>query len=109
MATSPMKYLHNIDSFMTPNTGMTYITQFSQDDINGMSGTSDPNMKTIDSDDKLEVGYRRFTYSMNPSNKILWKKPKRKWRRRREERKNKKTIISNKNGDILYLEKTKII
>lgn len=81
-----MKYLNNTGSYMTAQTGkMTNIKSFSQDHIQGMPGTYDPNMKTIDSDDKLEVGLKRIARDMNPSNKILWEKPKRQWRKRREE------------------------
>jgi hypothetical protein len=70
------------------------INQFSQGTPNGMAGTSDPNAKKIDNDDPIKVGYKRFLNDINPSNKIKTgnsimdgDKPKRKWRKKREEKK----------------------
>ena len=86
MATEPMKYLNNYGTYMTAQTGkMTNINSFGQDPVQGMAGTYDKSAETIAPDDKLEVGYKRFLRDMNPSNKILWEKPKRQWRKRREE------------------------
>lgn len=83
--TAPMKYLQNSGSYMTPSTGMTNIQSFGQGTPNGLSGTSSPTMKGTDPDDKLAVGYRRVANDLNPTNKIMFEKPKRRWRKRREE------------------------
>ena len=70
------------------------INQFSQGNPNGMAGTSNPNSKKIANDDPIEVGYKRFLNDINPSNKINTgnsvmdgEKPKRKWRKKREDKK----------------------
>jgi hypothetical protein len=102
MATAPMKYLNNIDSYMTPATGVgqTRLSDFSQDPIQGMPGTSNSNMNTIAPDDKLEVGYDRILRDMNPSNKMKV----RPWRMRRYMKKCNKNIKSDEQGNILKFE-----
>lgn len=87
------KYLQNYETYITPYVGMTTIQSFGQSQISGLGGSTDPKSKTIDPDDKFEVGFRRITKDLNPTNKILWEKPKRRWRKRREEIKN---LIKNK-------------
>lgn len=84
---APMKYLHNYGTYMTPSTGMTNIQSFGQGTPNGMAGTSDPTMNPTDPDDKLNVGFKKIANDLNPTNKILWKRPRR-WRRRREDKRN---------------------
>ena len=88
-STAPMKYLQNYGSYMTPSTGMTTIRSFGQGTPNGISGTSDPNMNPTDPDDKLDIGYERIAKDLNPTNKVMWKRPRR-WRRRRLEKRNSK-------------------
>lgn len=101
MATAPMKYLNNIDSYLTPSTGrgQTKITDFSQDPIQGMPGTSNPYMKTVDPDDKFKIGYNRVLRDLNDNNKKI-----RPWRIKRYLKKNNKKIKSDSTGAILKFE-----
>ncbi len=66
------------------------LNQFSQGNPNGMAGTSDPKMKTVDPDDQLKIGNKRFVRDFNPdkSNNIIYgKRSKRHWRDRRKDKK----------------------
>jgi len=66
------------------------INQYSQGTPNGMAGTSDPSMNTVDPDDQIKVGYKRFTRDFNPNknNSIIYgKREKRHWRDRRKDKK----------------------
>ena len=79
------------------STASPKINQFSQGTPNGMAGTSNPNSKTVDPDDPIKVGYKRFLNDINPSNKVNTgnsimdgEKPKRRWRKKREDKKRMK-------------------
>ena len=85
-----MKYINTYEGFVTPSKGVTNLNSFVQASPNGIAGTTDPAMDAINPDDKLEVVYKRIARDMNPSNKVMWKKSKRRWRKRREETRNLK-------------------
>jgi hypothetical protein len=67
------------------------INQFSQGTPNGMAGTSEPKNKTVDPDDQVKVGYKRFIRDFENTNKtgnklIDGEIPKRRWRKKREKK-----------------------
>ena len=91
-----MIYLYKYEEFITEvqNPAMTTIQSFGQGTPSGLAGVTDPNMKSIEPDDKLEVQYKRdvddLKQNYNTENPIMWTKTKRKWRNRRENIRNMK-------------------